>query len=137
MHKVIVAGILALFIGLPIDQALATPNNTVASTTTISKAQSGIEAQALHDPVFGNPPSVPVPPIPIAGIAIVAYGTNGIEVARATTDSSGNFKLPLAAGTYNLKASYQTWMLDQQVTVQSGQWLRMQLFFRYTGLPVP
>ncbi len=100
---------------------------------------SGVSGETLQYPVFGNPPTFPVPPSPVAGVEIIATDAKtGKEVARAKTDKDGKFSLNLAAGEYKLQSQNgKNFTYSETIKVTANTWAKVKAVFRYVGPPVP
>lgn len=103
-----------------------------------STAEAGIKGRAVYRIATGAPPAVPVPPQPLAGIAIVFKDQFGDEVCRQKTDKSGLFKVALAPGRYKVQAEWSVYKYSQPVTVKEDQVLNLNdIYLLYCGPPIP
>ncbi|MDP8929185.1 MAG: MSCRAMM family adhesin SdrC [Actinomycetota bacterium] len=55
------------------------------------------------EPAPGMSPTPGCAPIPLQGAELIVFDTDGMEVARTTSDSGGRYVLELRPGTYRLE----------------------------------
>lgn len=64
---------------------------------------TGIQGQVTDGPLAPVAQQGQANTAPLSGAIITALASNGAEAARATTDNSGNYKIFLVAGTYQVQ----------------------------------
>ena len=97
---------------------------------------SGIQGQVTRGPISPVAQAGQSNEAPLPGVVITARGQNGAEVARQTTDSSGNYKIVLPAGAYqvvglapNGSGSFPTPPAAQTVTVVAHQFATVNVSY--------
>jgi hypothetical protein len=130
---------LFLFITLPLA-SIAAPRHTGVEGQTIVYISYGTGSE-IAPGVWVAPPSVAYP---VAASFTVLSNPNGREVARVTTDRSGNYALSLRPGTYTLVPDPVTLWRDCtaemepfEFTVRAREFRLMNVFyFRQGACPI-
>lgn len=69
---------------------------------TNSSLLSGVQGKATKSPITPVAREGQLNEAPLPGVSIVVRGQNGVEVARQTTDTQGDYKIGLAPGNYTV-----------------------------------
>ena len=89
-----------LAIGIALIVALLLASGSPASGPSYPVGGSAVAGPVC--PVERIPPDPACAPRPVVGAVMVIIASDGLEVARATTDTDGRWTATLAAGTYTL-----------------------------------
>ena len=117
--------------------------SALASAGTSADDGTGIAGTATAGPtcpVEKTPPDPSCAPRPVVGAAVIIRDGSGGEVAKATTDAAGSFKVSLPAGSYVVEPQPAAGLMGtpgpQPVTVQDGSVSKVDLVYD-TGIRLP
>lgn len=94
---------------------------------------SGVQGQVTRSPINPVTQDGANNSAPLAGAVIAVQGLDGREVARATSDANGNYRVFVSVGTYQVVglptsgSSFPTPPAPQNVTVSPNQFSTVNL----------
>ena len=97
---------------------------------------SGIQGQVTRGPISPVAQQGQANTAPLPGVVVTILNTSGTEATRQTADSQGNYKIGLAAGTYQVQGlapngsqNFPSPPAPQTVTVTAGQFVTANLSY--------